>query len=44
MEDICKICPCASICIELKYSSESEEEYAEYLYKAECCKEQYNSD
>jgi len=43
MEDICRICSCANICTELKYANESEEDYAQYLYKAENCKEQYNS-
>lgn len=43
MEDICRICPCASMCLELKYANESEEEYAVYLSKANYCKEQYNS-
>ena len=43
MEDICRICPCANICTELKYANESEEDYAQYFYKAENCKEQYNS-
>lgn len=43
MEDICRICPCSKICTELKYANESEEDYAQYLFKAESCKEQYNS-
>lgn len=44
MEDICRICPCASSCIELKYANESEDDYALYLNKTEYCEEQYNSD
>ena len=44
MEDICRICPCSNICVELKYANESEDDYALYLNKAEYCKEQYNSE